>query len=67
MNYLVKYLLLIGKYLIYWGAMALTTLYIILALCRRTAGSNDKMFTLDLALSKSVYSDSSTNRLVFGV
>ena len=40
MNYLLKYLLLIGKdlFLIYWGAiMTLTTSYIILALFRRTA------------------------------
>ena len=39
--------------------MTLTTLYIILALFRRIAWSNDKMFSLDLALSKSVYSASS--------
>ena len=39
--------------------LPLTTLYVILVLFRRTAWSNDKMFSLDLALSKSVYSASS--------
>ena len=52
MNYLVKYLLLMGNELLYIGVLCRLQLYTLFCF----AWSNDKMFSLDRAISKSVYS-----------
>ena len=63
MNYLVRYLLLIGKYLIYWDAMTLTTLNIILALDLRWPVSKTLNFLAIYVILLEIAPDASFNNL----